>query len=149
VTLLCIKQVIEHAKGKNKPLIIDADGLYLIQKNPELIKGYPDAILTPNFVEYERLCIALGVSIEDGVSRLCNTLQSSGKGPVIVRKGMIDVISDGTVYKEFKRTLASPRRYDLLMVTKDAEDKETCCVVLYLFSGIGLVFLVRLIRIPQ
>lgn len=34
----------------------DADGLFLIQNEPDLIKGYQRAVLTPNVVEFSRLC---------------------------------------------------------------------------------------------
>jgi ATP-dependent NAD(P)H-hydrate dehydratase len=35
------------------------DGLYLVTQRPELVRGYPLATLTPNKVEFERLCSKL------------------------------------------------------------------------------------------
>ncbi|ORX83729.1 Ribokinase-like protein, partial [Anaeromyces robustus] len=51
-----VEKIIEKAKAVNLPLVIDADGLWIIQNNPDLIKGYKPAILTPNVVEFNRLC---------------------------------------------------------------------------------------------
>lgn len=47
---------IKLAREKNLYIVIDADGLYLLQDDPEIIKGYTRAVLTPNVVEFERLC---------------------------------------------------------------------------------------------
>jgi ATP-dependent NAD(P)H-hydrate dehydratase len=48
---LCIKN--------KKHLVIDADGLWLIGKEPKLISGYDKVILTPNVVEFGRLLDAM------------------------------------------------------------------------------------------
>lgn len=40
-------------------VVIDADGLYLVQNEPDVVKGNQKAVLTPNVVEFERLCKAL------------------------------------------------------------------------------------------
>lgn len=45
---MCVVQVISQLREKRKPMIIDADGLYITTKDPGLLKGYDLAILTPN-----------------------------------------------------------------------------------------------------
>ena len=46
--------------------MIDADGLWLIAHEPQLLKGYPGAILTPNAIEFARLQAGVtGASISD------------------------------------------------------------------------------------
>ena len=45
-------------------MVIDADGLYIVTKHLDLVKGYPHAILTPNKNEYQRLADQLGIDIE-------------------------------------------------------------------------------------
>lgn len=50
------KELIKIAREKNMATVIDADGLYLIQNHPDIIKGYKKAVLTPNVVEFKRLC---------------------------------------------------------------------------------------------
>lgn len=37
-------------------IVIDADGLFLVGTDPSVIKGYKRAVLTPNVVEFGRLC---------------------------------------------------------------------------------------------
>lgn len=43
-----------QARDTKLPLVIDADGLWLVTEHPEIIKGYVKAILTPNAREFER-----------------------------------------------------------------------------------------------
>lgn len=43
-------------------VVIDADGLFLVQNDPSVVKGYARAVLTPNVVEFGRLvesCVSL------------------------------------------------------------------------------------------
>ena len=63
-----VAQVFQLMRDKQLPMVIDADGLYIVTKNLDLVKGYPHAILTPNKNEYQRLADALGVDT-DQVSR--------------------------------------------------------------------------------
>ncbi len=63
-------QVFQLMRDKQLPMVIDADGLYIVTKNLGLVKGYPHAILTPNKNEYQRLADALGVDTEQ-VSTCC------------------------------------------------------------------------------
>ena len=55
----CAK-VIEAARKQNIPFVLDADGLNLAQTRPELVQGYKECILTPNVVEFARLCKSKG-----------------------------------------------------------------------------------------
>ena len=52
-------------RENGKHMILDADGLYIVTKNLELIKGYDKAILTPNKAEFGRLAKQLDVDLED------------------------------------------------------------------------------------
>lgn len=59
-----VEIIVKLCKERNIPLVIDADGLYFIAKNPELLNDYPShVILTPNHVEFLRL---IGESIGGG-----------------------------------------------------------------------------------
>ncbi len=51
MTLKCVASVIERARLRSLPLVIDADGLHLIITQPSLIDEYPCVILTPNAAE--------------------------------------------------------------------------------------------------
>jgi ATP-dependent NAD(P)H-hydrate dehydratase len=50
------RQLIQRAKEAELALILDGDALYLISLEPELIKGYTSAILTPNAVSLLNKC---------------------------------------------------------------------------------------------
>ncbi|KAG5560098.1 hypothetical protein RHGRI_003404 [Rhododendron griersonianum] len=51
----CVSNIIKHARRSSIPIVIDADGLFLVTNSLDLISGYPLAILTPNINEYKRL----------------------------------------------------------------------------------------------
>lgn len=103
-----IARVIEAARKQNMPVVLDADALQAVQKRPELVKGYALAVLTPNVVEFGRLCKSLGIEEE-----VAKDVESAGKdegkketakvealaraldGVTVVQKGYHDFISDG------------------------------------------------------
>ncbi len=43
------------AKSKNIPVVIDADGLFVLSKDTSFVQGYEKCILTPNLIEFQRL----------------------------------------------------------------------------------------------
>lgn len=55
VTMNVTTKVIDLSRKRNLPLVIDGDGLWLLQSNLDLIKGYKNAILTPNANEFKQL----------------------------------------------------------------------------------------------
>ncbi|KAK3245666.1 hypothetical protein CYMTET_44779 [Cymbomonas tetramitiformis] len=94
-----VEEIIRRAKRLNLPLVIDADGLFLVNRNPDLIRDYPLAILTPNVNEYHRLPKALGVESEFASAvteeaKLALLSQALG-GLTILKKGGEDLISNG------------------------------------------------------
>lgn len=79
------------------PLIIDADGLHIVTEDTSLACNYPSAlILTPNAVEFSRLCNKLNVSNDDAlkVAQHFNGL--------VLRKGNEDVICNGICADKLK-----------------------------------------------
>nr|DBA33136.1 TPA: hypothetical protein GDO54_000866 [Pyxicephalus adspersus] len=91
------KGIIEKAKLKGIPLVIDADGLWLIAQQPSIIQGYQRAVLTPNFMEFTRLYEAMLTEPVDASDQHGSVLRlSQAMGNItIVQKGEWDVISDG------------------------------------------------------
>ncbi|KAK4673050.1 hypothetical protein QC763_108380 [Podospora pseudopauciseta] len=93
--------VIQAAKKQNMPMVLDADALLLICNDPDLVRGYQEAVLTPNVVEFERLAKALNIEKEvakegketDRVERLARELG----GVMVLQKGGKDYLSNGTV----------------------------------------------------
>ncbi|KAJ1607480.1 putative YjeF-like nucleotide binding protein [Cryptosporidium canis] len=53
--LLVTTELIKICRSFSIPIIIDADGLFVIAQQPNLIKGYKHCILTPNLLEFHRL----------------------------------------------------------------------------------------------
>lgn len=46
---------VDIAKEQKMYLVIDADGLWMVGNEPDIISGYSKAVLTPNVVEFKRL----------------------------------------------------------------------------------------------
>ncbi|RDW71472.1 ATP-dependent (S)-NAD(P)H-hydrate dehydratase [Coleophoma cylindrospora] len=91
----CAK-VIEAARKQSMPIVLDADGLNLAQTKPELVQGYKECILTPNVVEFGRLCKSKGLdtsSLDKG--KAAEELSKAFGGVTIVQKGGQDYISNG------------------------------------------------------
>ncbi|SPO32074.1 probable ATP-dependent (S)-NAD(P)H-hydrate dehydratase [Ustilago trichophora] len=95
----CAKLCIQAAKQRQMYLVIDADGLWLLQNEPEIIKGYRRAVLTPNVAEFARLCKKMGVNMEEegggDADLVAKNLALALDGPTIVEKGKVDRITNG------------------------------------------------------
>ena len=121
-------------RGLGTPMVIDADGLWLVNQHPELVQGEKapnkgarkapphcppphthahmtagcaNVVLTPNKVEFQRLAQLLGVDpdAQDALQQLCTSLG----GPVVVRQGGADVVCDGALTLVCEEE-GSPRR---------------------------------------
>jgi ATP-dependent NAD(P)H-hydrate dehydratase len=91
----CAK-VIEAARKVNMPFVLDADGLNLAQTRPELVQGYRECMLTPNVVEFGRLCKSKGIDVEDlEDGKQAEKLSKAFGGVTIIQKGGNDYISNG------------------------------------------------------
>ena len=95
-----VVEIIRAARRANLSLVLDADALFTIQNNPDLIRGYEECVLTPNVVEFGRLAKALGVDADgepndEDAEKGCQALAQALGGVVIVRKGRQDWISNG------------------------------------------------------
>jgi ATP-dependent NAD(P)H-hydrate dehydratase len=91
----CGRISLEVAKKNGLWLVVDADGLWLLQNEPELIRGYKKAILTPNVVEFGRLCDRLKITEEKGSDEAVKALAKALDGPTLLVKGQTDRITDG------------------------------------------------------
>ncbi|KAG8935687.1 hypothetical protein FRC02_006963 [Tulasnella sp. 418] len=86
---------IELAKEQDKYIVLDADGLYLIQNEPHLVKNYRKAVLTPNVVEFGRLCDSMKVPKDSPPDQLAPLLSKAFGNVTILQKGANDIISNG------------------------------------------------------
>lgn len=95
-----IIDLISTCRDLKKPLIIDADGLFLVCQKPEIVKDYPGLIMTPNAMEFSRLAKAvldrnIAPSPVVKASDVKHVAEAFGKNVTILHKGAKDVIVDG------------------------------------------------------
>ncbi|KXS22509.1 Ribokinase-like protein [Gonapodya prolifera JEL478] len=101
--------VLREARRRDLPVVVDADGLFLVQNDPDLVKGYTRAVVTPNGNEFERLCEKMNIPTSTPADSACLLLAQALGGVTVVQKGARDVISDGSVVVHCS-TPGSPRR---------------------------------------
>ncbi|KAJ2637967.1 hypothetical protein GGF40_001990 [Coemansia sp. RSA 1286] len=91
-----VVEIIGRARQLNVPMVLDADSLALVCKDPELVHGYENVVLTPNAPEFKRLCKALEIEYnQDDVE--CTRMVAEKLGNVtVVRKGKVDIITNGS-----------------------------------------------------
>lgn len=93
-----VSRVIRAARERKMAIVLDADALQVVQKDPDSVKGYKEAVLTPNVVEFGRIWDALG--LEDSGKNKNETdrveiLARALGGVTIVQKGPKDFVSNG------------------------------------------------------
>nr|CCA21974.1 conserved hypothetical protein [Albugo laibachii Nc14] len=108
-----LRQLLPQLRSSGMPLILDGDALYFVSNEPDLIRDYTHLILTPNAMEYARLCAALHL-IEDADPKKASeidpaTLSERIGNPIVVRKATADSISDGVTNLVIEEH-SSPRR---------------------------------------
>jgi ATP-dependent NAD(P)H-hydrate dehydratase len=82
-----VTEIIMCCKQSQKPLVIDADGLFLITQNVSLLHDYKNVILTPNAMELFRL-------IGDSDDKLQALAEKVGRNVIVLEKAMNDRIYD-------------------------------------------------------
>ncbi|KAK2590912.1 hypothetical protein QQS21_011393 [Conoideocrella luteorostrata] len=92
-----VARVIQAARKKKMPVVLDADALQLVLKDPSLVKGYKEAILTPNVVEFGRIWDSLDLK-DPGNKKETAEVEILAKalgGVTVIQKGGKDFISNG------------------------------------------------------
>ena len=108
-------KIIEQLKVMNKTIILDADALFLVSLNPDVIRGYGKAIVTPNVIEFDRLARAVGIASvlneKDTAKLVENTVNLSIKlGDItVVHKNATEIIAHRDNYI-VNQGLGTPRR---------------------------------------
>jgi ATP-dependent NAD(P)H-hydrate dehydratase len=106
VAFRALKTSVEYAKSRNIPIIIDADGLYILSFDSTIVHGYEKCILTPNLMEFKRLYEASFGKEEaydetkehstlEAQCKAVERLATTFKNLTILKKGRVDIISDG------------------------------------------------------
>lgn len=92
--------VIKAAREKGIPFVLDADALLIAINEPGLVDGYKECVLTPNIVEFGRLCKAKGIEASNdekghGEGEGSKKLARAFGGVTVIQKGAKDYISNG------------------------------------------------------
>lgn len=110
-TFATLGHIIEAAKDRGIPMVLDADALFYLNENYDVIQGYPHTILTPNRVEMARLYRAVvkgDMRAEDVTPEHVREV-AHRLGVTILCKGANDVIASGDSFLVCDVT-GSPRR---------------------------------------
>ena len=94
-----VSRVIRAARDKSMPVVLDADALQVVQKDPGLVKGFTEAVLTPNVVEFGRLWDSLKLK-DPGHAKETDKVEILARalgGVTVIQKGSKDFISNGHV----------------------------------------------------
>lgn len=97
-------RIVESWRSEKKPLVVDADGLFLAGKYPDILRNYPGVlVVTPNVAEFPRLIKTFcetSVSDEDETAQAKYLSRELGPFSVILQKGREDVLTcgDGSVW---------------------------------------------------
>jgi hydroxyethylthiazole kinase-like uncharacterized protein yjeF len=85
--------VAEVIKATQIPIVIDADAMAAVKKDPKLIKG-KKVVLTPHKGEFERLS---GIRLSQDLGTRSKQVSKAAKklGATLLVKGAVDIISDG------------------------------------------------------
>ncbi|BGP15551.1 hypothetical protein JCM10213_001358 [Rhodosporidiobolus nylandii] len=93
---LSARIALQLARENGLYVVLDADGLFLVQNDPDVVKGYKRAVLTPNVVEFGRLADALGIdSKSSSPDSIAAQVSLALGGQTIVQKGQHDRITNG------------------------------------------------------
>lgn len=75
------ERVIRSARALNLPVIVDGDGLFLVAQQPDLVRGYERAVLTPNAPEFARLERAVLATGDDDSAHTASDAAVAGEQP--------------------------------------------------------------------
>lgn len=98
-----VVKIIEQIKVVNKPMILDADALFLVSLDPGVVAHYKKALLTPNLIEFERIGNRLQLPSllkEKDPNKILDVTRQCSKalGVTILRKNDTELIVDGDLY---------------------------------------------------
>ena len=90
------KVALSIARSKDMFVVLDADGLWMVGQDLTVIKGYRRALVTPNVVEFKRLCQQVGVDPNIPADQRASIVSKELGGVTVLQKGAKDIISINT-----------------------------------------------------
>jgi ATP-dependent NAD(P)H-hydrate dehydratase len=113
-----VEQLIGILRKQEKPIpiVVDADGLYLITEKPDIINNYENCILTPNIAEFERLYEKVtGVKAEE---------QKKEKDKKQLAQDLAEKLRVNILMKGHLDTIASPNNQDPIQCGLDGSPRR-------------------------
>ena len=122
-----VAALLRHCRSASLPIVLDGDGINIAVAHPDIVRGYSRTVLTPNAAEFRRLWQAVlpdeqpppmslpvdekllafmsdnremeggFLSLSDPLAEHTARLASALQHCTVVRKGPVDVISDGRI----------------------------------------------------
>ncbi|KAJ7623143.1 Ribokinase-like protein [Roridomyces roridus] len=87
------KLALSLARKKEMYLVLDADALWMIGQELDLIKGYRRVVLTPNVAEFARLREQVGIDPNSPAEDRAALVSKALGGVTVLQKGATDIIS--------------------------------------------------------
>lgn len=129
-------KLINAAKKRSLPIVIDADGLMLVNQDPSLISSYPKAVLTPNIIELQRLWNSLVSSKDNCDIKSINQSDIVEYAKSCAKKLNVTILSKGP-----QDIICAPRDGFYLATDSQLGSKRRCGGQGDILSGITSVFL--------
>lgn len=111
-----VKELVIQCSKLNIPCVIDADALYMLSVHPEICDSLKCAVLTPNAMEYARLCSSVKLiadaNVEEAIKIEPHVYLSKLKNAYVwmVLKGHRDTIAGAGVCSRYVDAFNSPKR---------------------------------------
>jgi ATP-dependent NAD(P)H-hydrate dehydratase len=110
-------------------IVIDADGLWLISQNMDLVRGYKKCILTPNAVEFERLVAGAIDALSKSSSQSQSTTDAESASPTSPSSSSASV-TDGDSDSSCPSSAESLSLLELLKSPIDTDRVRALCLAL-------------------
>lgn len=94
------KMAISIARDRGMFIVLDADGLFMVGQDINIIKGYRRAVVTPNVVEFKRLSEAIGVDPKTPADQRASLVSRKLGGVTVLQKGAVDIIATDSTGEE-------------------------------------------------
>ncbi|TDL26574.1 Ribokinase-like protein [Rickenella mellea] len=90
------------ARKRSMYLVLDADALWMVGQDLNLIKGYHKVVLTPNVMEFKRLSDQVHIDPKTPPKEQASLMSKAFGGATVLQKGPTDIISVNTSTSDVK-----------------------------------------------
>ncbi|CAM9294159.1 unnamed protein product, partial [Laminaria digitata] len=141
IVLAATAEIVRGARERGLPVVLDADSLTMVAGNPDTVRGFPLAVLTPNANEFRLLCERMEWDTDTDTAAACaGDGDGSGGGKL---KGRAEGGAGGAgvagaavaATEEEKKFLVGARGRALAAATEEEEKKMLAVERLARFLG--------------